>query len=304
MTINMKNKILIKLKEWLCLPSNLNKISSNVNEGYFKLNLDNIDYNKLSPYISNGTIVTLTTYGTHIHDVHYVIKSIINQTMRPEFIVLWLDEGEFKYEKLPLSLLLLEEYGLRIKFCKNIKSYKKIIPSLLEYSQYNLITIDDDYLYPNDMIEILIKESKIYPNTIIAHRAHYITFSKSNICNYDSWDYETNVCSSSHYIFPTTGGGVFFPHNVYKNEVLREDVFLDICPTADDVWLKFMAIYSNVKCKKVDDTRLWSKRFIELSVSQDTALSKVNVGSGNNDRQIKNIMNRYNISNDDFERLL
>ncbi|HIF9091537.1 TPA: glycosyltransferase family A protein [Photobacterium damselae] len=294
-------KFFIKVKEWFFLPSKINNLENNIKEEMIKNRLQAINLEQLSPQIATGTIVTLTTYGNHIHDIHYVIRSILKQTVRPEFIVLWLDEIEFNDDDIPISLSELKKYGLLIKYCNDIKSYKKIIPSINKYKNYNLITIDDDYLYPDDMIETLIKESIKYPNVIITHRAHYIKFKGGDVDKYNNWEYETKINKPSHYIFPTTGGGVFFPAKIFTNEVTNQDIFMSLCPSADDVWLKIMALISNVKCKKVDDDRNWDSRFVELNVSQTNALSLINVGNSHNDKQLEMVMKYYGLSRKDFE---
>ena len=49
---------------------------------------------------SNGIIVSLTTFGKRINNVHLTIESIFRQTIRPEKIILWLAESEFTEETL------------------------------------------------------------------------------------------------------------------------------------------------------------------------------------------------------------
>lgn len=101
------------------------------------------------------------------------IKSLLKQTIKPNKIILWLAKTEFikKEKNLPLNLLLLIKKGLDIKFIKkNIKSYKKLIPSLKKYPNNLIITVDDDIIYRKDTIEKLYKNYIKFPKDIIAHR--------------------------------------------------------------------------------------------------------------------------------------
>ena len=49
----------------------------------------------------NDVVVSLTTFGNRIHNVHLAIESIMQGTVKPNKIVLWLAEDEFKNKNLP-----------------------------------------------------------------------------------------------------------------------------------------------------------------------------------------------------------
>ncbi|HCM0912768.1 TPA: glycosyl transferase [Vibrio parahaemolyticus] len=277
------------------------KLPVNINNKYNDLakciEVSRIESADLSSFnnVDSELIVSLTTYGSQINDVHYVIKSIITQTLRPSKIILWLDKQEYGECDIPLNLKTLYDYGLEIRFCKNYRSYKKIIPTIKSYPEYKVITIDDDYIYPSDMIELLVKENEKYPNYIIGHRAHKMSFDrKGRLKKYNCWDFETTCSKEGHDIFLTTGGGTLFPPNVFKGDFLDDELFMELCPTADDVWIKVNAIVNNVMCKKIDDSRDWQKRFVSIE-SSNLALSGLNVGKSMNDTQLRKVMNYFGI---------
>ncbi|ODN32491.1 hypothetical protein BFX47_22325 [Vibrio parahaemolyticus] len=260
-------------------------------------NTDLSNFNNIEPDL----IVSLTTYGSQINDVHYVIKSIVAQTLRPSKIILWLDENEYDEFSVPLNLKVLYKYGLEIHFCKNYRSYKKIIPTIKNFHTYKVITIDDDYIYPSDMIELLVRESEKYPGYIIGHRAHKISFDRKNrLKEYNCWDFETTCSKEGHDIFLTSGGGTLFPPNVFNNDFLDDKLFMELCPTADDVWIKVNALLNDVVCKKVDDSRHWQKRFVSIE-SSNVALSSLNVGKSMNDKQLRKAMNYFGIEDIKFK---
>ena len=99
-------------------------------------------------------IASLTTFPERITSVKETIKALLLQTCKPDELVLWLANEQFPEgeQSLPQDLLALKEFGLTIKWCKDIRSYKKLIPALKEYPNDIIITFDDDYYY--DCIEV------------------------------------------------------------------------------------------------------------------------------------------------------
>ena len=239
-------------------------------------------------------IVSFTTYNKRIHDVHLVIESIAQQALKPNRLILWLDENEFTLESIPLILHKQIERGLEVRFCPNYKSYKKLIPTLQLFPDANIITIDDDILYPHDMIEILMREHQKFPYYIIGHRGHKIKFkSDKHMSPYSNWDNEIKKESIGHDIFLTGVGGILYPPNSLNNLVLNCQTFMDLCANADDVWFKAMALLNDVKCKKVNDERVFFNRFLLLADSQDIALYKTNIVD--NDIQLKEVFDYYDL---------
>ncbi|MEZ8911521.1 glycosyl transferase [Vibrio cyclitrophicus] len=241
-------------------------------------------------------VCSLTTYGNRVHDVHYVIKSLLCQTVLPSKIVLWLSDSEYTAQNIPISLKNLQrEIDIfDIEFCEDIKSYKKLIPSLKKFPDSLVVTVDDDIIYPDDLLENLIEEHVSAPKDIICTRAHKIVVKNGTLQPYNKWEYETGCKFSSHLIFPTSGAGTLFPPGSLHEDIFDSSLFSSLCPTADDVWFKFMALKNGTNCRPIRDTRDWSSRFIEIKSHQEHALSITNVGLSKNDLYIKQILNHYN----------
>lgn len=248
--------------------------------------------------VEGELIVTLTTYGNRINQVYLTIESIASQSWKPNKIILWLDENEFSNDNLPLSLVKLQNRGLIIRFYENIRSYKKIIPALKFYPNDTLITIDDDIIYAKDMIENLVLDSLKYPKQIIGYRAHKITFKNSNVNKYKDWDFECSSFYLDRNTFLTTGAGTLFPPKLFNEEIMNEQVFMKICPYADDIWIYLMAVNSNINCRKVRDSREYWDRFLIMNNAQDNGLYVKNIESGQNDVQFSKVQSYYNIELD------
>jgi hypothetical protein len=109
-------------------------------------------------------IISLTTYSKRIYDVYLAIETLMHQTMKPNKIILWLAEDEFTLDNIPQTLKNLQKRGLTIEFCKDLKSYKKLVPALKKYPEDIIITVDDDALYQHDLVENLVNAYKDNPN--------------------------------------------------------------------------------------------------------------------------------------------
>ena len=96
-------------------------------------------------------VVSLTTFPLRIGKVHLTIQSILRQSRPADRILLWLSKEEFPEEaQLPANLLRLKEKGLDIRFCDNIRSFKKVFYTAQEFENDVIVTADDDALYPEN----------------------------------------------------------------------------------------------------------------------------------------------------------
>ncbi|PMO16708.1 hypothetical protein BCT17_06715 [Vibrio sp. 10N.222.54.F10] len=253
-------------------------------------------------YASSDLIVSLTTYDKRIHDVHLVIESLGYQTNKPNKIVLWLDEDEFTLSTIPILLKRQMSRGLEIRFCKNIRSYKKIVPSLSVFPDDILITVDDDILYPHDFVEQMIAGYRENSSAIIAQRAHRPKICDDRLRPYKYWDFE--VSHNNKGLFFTSGAGTLFPPKSLHSDVTDSALFSKLCPYADDVWLNIMAFRNGIEIHKVSDDRDYSSRFTVIQRSQDIALEKINVEMNKNDEQLENILDYYNINKEYIKYLI
>ena len=244
-------------------------------------------------------VVSLTSYGKRIHDVYLAIESIMQGSLKPNRIILWLSEEEFSGKALPTTLQKQAERGLEIRFCKDVKSYKKLIFALQEFPNACIITIDDDLIYNFDLVENLVAAHKRNPNCIWANRIHKITYEKNgSMKSYLLWNYTIQSdCPRSENNFFTSGGGTLFPPNSLHEEVFNETIFMDICPTADDVWFNAMARLKGTEIRKSFTHSIKGEDFVANERLQSDGLSTTNNNSKNcrNNEQIKNVFGKYGI---------
>lgn len=114
-------------------------------------------------------IVSMTSWRKRISNVCAVVESIRNNSVLPDQIILNLSLSEFPNKELdlPADLVRLHQNGdIRIIWQEgNTRAFKKIIPTLKEYPDDIVISIDDDFLYPEDFIETFIREHRLHPDT-------------------------------------------------------------------------------------------------------------------------------------------
>ena len=247
-------------------------------------------------YCNHDIIVSLTTYGKRIYDVAFTIESIMQQSMKPNRIILWLDQS-FENKQIPSSLVKQQSRGLEIVFCKDIRSYTKLVPALCQFPNDAIITIDDDCLYDFDVIEKLIKAYVEDSQYIYCLRCHKMTFDKKGtIMPYNKWEWFSKDENPSHLNFATGVGGVLYPPHSLDEEVTNESVFLDICKFADDIWFKAMAIKKGTEVRKILTRSQKCQDYLDNDDVQDIGLLQQNVkGECLNDKQLKAVFERYNI---------
>jgi len=236
-------------------------------------------------------IASLTSYGGRVSTVDQTILSLLNQTVKADKVILWLAEDDFNFEQLPNSLLTLQQYGLEIKFCQDIRSYKKLLPTLKMYPDEIIITFDDDIIYPSDQIERLMAHHNKYPNAIICHRAHQINHAENGgILPYTEWRYDVDIVEPRKDLIAIGIGGVLYPPHCLYQEVFNQEKFMMLSPYADDLWFKAMATKNNTLVKVVDSPISYQDYLIIFN-SQNTSLWQEN--KYNNDQQLTNILNHY-----------
>ena len=120
-------------------------------------------------------IVSLTSIPSRLSKVHITLRSILSQPQKPEKIVLWLHED--LNTKIPSSLKNLVGEIFEIRFTHLDSPHVKLIPSLIAFPDYPLITSDDDCIYRHNWLASLYQTHLKKPNKIIAHRLRCIQFS-------------------------------------------------------------------------------------------------------------------------------
>lgn len=251
------------------------------------------DYETMKRLISRRLIVSMTTYPKRIGTLPTVLDTIYAQTRPADEVVLWLAEEQFpgREADLPGQLLnLVEEKRLTVRWCDDLKPHKKYFYALQEYADDLVVTVDDDLLYPRDMLDALYNSYLLYPDAVSTLRAHLIMLTEKNeIMPYNTWIQETDTCiyQPSMQLMATGGAGVLYPPNLLRRDLFDAQAIKENCLWADDLWLKMMQLMSDVPV-------VVARPFEQLHYlpdSQGEALYNLNVRQNQNDVQLEKVSN-------------
>ena len=237
-------------------------------------------------------IVSLTSFPARISTTYLTINSLLNQTLMPNKIILNLSEEEFlnKEKDLPENLLNLQKQGLTINWCKNnVRSYKKLIPTLNSYPNDIIITVDDDFVYDKNLIKFLYNSYKNDPKCIHCHRISKILLNN---------DGTLKAKAKNFYNFPSFAnklvgcGGVLYPPNSLYKDANNENLFMKLAPTNDDIWFWLMSVLNNTKIKLIKN-HISSPKEIK-STKNGPCLCKINdKGEKLFYKDLNNVLNHY-----------
>lgn len=206
---------------------------------------------------SPRVIVTLTSFPERLYNLHYTLYSLFTQSFKPDEIVLWLSIDEFpnKEEDIPNNVLNFKNNGLTIKWCEDIKSYKKLIPALNEYPNDILVTADDDIFYPEYWLKNLYEDHLNYPNEIICCRCHKVVLNSDNtFAPFNEWEHIYEGLGPSYLIFSTSGAGALYPPNSLFNDVTNVELFQKLSYWNDDMWFWAMSVLNKTKTRLIEET--------------------------------------------------
>lgn len=281
--------------------------NNNVRKGWYpEINKEKINYALETDHSLGVTvqkrerqiIVSLTSYPDRMYELKYTLYSLLHQTLKPDQIILWLAEEQFPNKEADIapSLLALQENGLSIMWCEDIRSYKKLVPALERFPEEIIVTADDDFYYPENWLELLYHSYLENPDCINCHRAHRVQVAGNRFAPYNSWPKKVSEEQPVYQVFPTNGGGTLFPPHKLHQDILRRDYFMEIAPNADDIWFWAMCLLKGTKIKVVKDgikqpaAINWSR---ELGMTDETTLYQSNGAQRQNDVYLDRILTRY-----------
>lgn len=237
-------------------------------------------------------ILSLKTYNKRYKTIGNTLKSLLLQTVKPDHIIVWLDE-DAPENKITEEMRNFEQYGIEYKHRNlDLKPHGKYFYAMREFPNDIIITVDDDIIYPPDLIESLMKTHEKYPQSVCARRVHLMTLdSNGRLQKYSDWKYEYRRILTPSYLLCATGGaGTLYPPHTLPEEAFIIDDIKKYCLTADDLWLKVMELKNHI-------TVIWVKNHLMLpplvKSAQKDALSIKNVTQCENDLFIQKLEQIY-----------
>lgn len=222
-------------------------------------------------------IVSLTSYPARFDTLHLTIKSLLDQTVRPDRIILWVDHGAVA--AVPRAVTELQGDIFSITPCDDLRSFTKIIPALRAYPDAFIAIADDDIYYPDFWLQRLTEAFDPNEPTIVYHRGHRIThLPGGQLAPYRSWQRrvadKTSLMAGTD-VFPTGVGGVLYPPGSLPSLTTDAALFKLLSETCDDSWLYFMWRQTSWKAKRVPGKM---PKLVEWPSTQQQSLQSFHLG--------------------------
>ena len=223
-------------------------------------------------------IISLTSFPERMDGLHLTVGSVLNQTIPADLVVIWLASSQFPngMGDVPSSLKSLLSNKCQICWCDDMRSYKKLIPSLVEYPEALIVTVDDDIIYERKLMEKLLRGHEKHPDCIIAsrvtkfHSCSGILFNDDGGCSY--W-------KQPSYLNKLVGcGACLYPPKSLDPKVLDYKTAKRLAPTSDDIWFWLMGVKAGTKVYRIKDGD-WCPKYNPVN-SGLKPLSGVNDGEG------------------------
>ena len=252
--------------------------------------------------------IGLTSFPARISTLHFVIRSLIKQSAKPDSIHLFLGRDEIPNANwLPSQLRAFESEGLKLHFLESTRhQYDKFTHSQHYDPQKPYVIVDDDVIYQPYSMERLLSAHKKYPNTVIGNRCHMMSVgSDGSIAPYGDWTREARTSEPSFNLVPTGAGGVLYPPGFFaEGPVIDTAEILRYAPYADDMWLKFNALAKGIPtfATELSSGSEWYHRY--TPTMRAGTLMAENVELGLNDIQIRQCADWLTEQQPDWRNLL
>lgn len=246
--------------------------------------------------LKSKLIVSVTSYGKRLETLDICLKSLINQTQKADKIIVYLT-NDLTEADLPSKLLDLKHFGVEFHFIdQDLRPHKKYYYAMQEYPDDLIVTVDDDVIYDQELLEILVATYLKFPQSIIAARAHQITFTEAgNFAPYNQWDWEATITNEPRMDLIATGaGGVLYPPHLLDYDFLLDLNEIQRYLTVDDLWLKAAEVQAQVPTVICDQKLEANRRGIPHTQAQ--GLFNHNVGQNENDIHLKDLDQRLKLA--------
>ncbi len=234
-------------------------------------------------------IISLTSIPSRLQTLDIVIKGLLSQSHPPQQIILWLNKA--LKENVPSRLTELEGGIFEVRYCEGTSSYRKLLPTLKLFPDSIIVTCDDDMIYPKNWLSHLYQGHLHYPMRVISQVGRLISRdSDKELMAYNKWPFVREECKGEG-LLPIGYGGILYPKNIFSEQVFDENIYMDLCPKADDLWFKAMAYLNGKKTFCVSE----KARPIPLLRSQKNSLNSSNIKKDGNRIQWEALCRKYSV---------
>ncbi|PHR09454.1 MAG: hypothetical protein COB29_04440 [Sulfitobacter sp.] len=210
--------------------------------------------------------ISLTTTRDRLYLLRFTLISLMEQSFKADKIVVWLSRdaylrdrglGDFNIQSWAESRL---PYGyannIEFRYCENIGPYRKLIPMLKTCSFDDVIvTADDDIVYKKNWLKSLIEKFDESEGCVVACRVRRVSYNFLGfVKSYSFWPIVHNKSFLDEDFAITFGAGAVVSPAFFSRSDVNDDSFLNLCPTADDLWYTALLKNNNVGVEVVPET--------------------------------------------------
>jgi hypothetical protein len=182
-------------------------------------------------------IASIASYPKRDHFLPAVFQALGKQTYPPKKWVLVLTAEEYP-NGLPKHLVKLENKGVEILWVSgNSYAVKKLVPVIEKYPDLGIVTLDDDIIYHDWVLNNLVDNNFASNNMVTGHsgKALYRIGSKLSMFQRANKKVDENTSSIELYFLGL--GGIFYPPYSLDNKVLNfEAIKKNVPGRGSDMW--------------------------------------------------------------------
>jgi hypothetical protein len=197
-----------------------------------------------------------------------------------------LAEPEFPGKKIPSDLQTLIDNGdiEIIWYPRNIRSHKKLIPTLKKYPDNPILVTDDDIRREKTWVEMFVKDHESHPDDIIAGAYSFFFNSRLELTRFNDMKGKhsggKNHIPSLVFNFtrPANGcAGTLYPAHTFTDpRFFDENLMMRISPTSDESWQFCFNIIADKTFRQTSVVRDHSVNVIPGTQEMSTALYRAN----------------------------
>lgn len=227
----------------------------------FKLNNIKNDFN---------IIISISVSINEINDIKYTLYSILNQSLKPSTIILWICESDFpnKENDLPEDLLFLTKFGIEIRWYNHSYKLINLINIFKEFSNDLVINVPNNLFFEKNWLKHLYDSHRSNPKDIISNHAKrlYSVDVENIIC--DDFNESIEELDSSLLNVIDDNFTTLYPPNSLEDLVFDLDLFKKLS-ISDNIWLWAMAVKKGTKINFLGDMSSFKYTFIDDNQSDN-----------------------------------
>ena len=237
-------------------------------------------------------IISMTTWPPRLSSVEPAYRSILRQITPHMNVhpVLVLARDEFQKDNLPEPIKNLAASGVELIWSDNLRSHKKLMPTLEKYPDNAVLVVDDDIEMSGGWLQTFLSDHEAYPNDIIYGQSMEVLYvnRSGRIKVYGHTQPFPNSGKPTLLDKPASGAaGTLFPSRTFTDARFFDmQLAMTLSPTCDESWQYCFAIIENRSFRKLSrynigfylpsnqDAGLWRINNTEIGAVRQSLLAK------------------------------